>query len=158
LLFNQTLGIADSHWSLYAVGQILGEGQDGSAAILLHFVVGAGIPYFFCFSCGFPYRPAGIPIHSGGNFPLRSVRLSNSFFPPLPPGFWPFVGSLIRLSFTALGAYIAIAITANVREAKYPKKTGGVKYSIPVFLTGMALVSIPIIYVDLVLSFFIALG
>lgn len=142
----------------YAAGRILGEGLDGTAAIFLTFTVGVGIPYFLVFLATsliapreFRFIVVGILLYA-----LYAYQIIRFF--PLPPGFWPFVGSLIRLSFAALGAYIAIAATANVGEAKYPKKTGEVTYRIPVFLTGMALVSIPIIYVVLVLSFFIALG
>lgn len=142
----------------FAVGWLFQEGMNDTAAILLSFIVGVGIPYFLVFLAASlisprEYRFIVLGILLYALYAWRIVR----FF-PLQPGFWPFIGSLIGLSFAAMGAYIAIAVTANVGEAQYPKRKGEVQYNIPVFLTGMALVSIPIIYVVLVLSFFIALG
>jgi Zn-dependent protease with chaperone function len=141
-----------------ATGSLLEDWTNETALILLGFIVGVGLPFFLAFVVASLITPREYRFILVGVLLYALYAWQIIGFFPLTPGFWPFVGSLIRLSFAALGAYLAIALTANVGEAKYPKKTGEVKYSIPVFLTGMALVSIPIIYVVLVLSFFIALG
>ena len=131
---------------------------EGIGSLLYFFVVSIGVSYFLAFTgaslvCPREYR---FILLGALLYLLYAYQIAQAF--PLEPAFWPMLGHIIRLSFAALGAYLAIALTSNAGKLRYRRKTGARAERISTFLTGLGFLSIPITYIVVFLSFFIALG
>jgi Zn-dependent protease with chaperone function len=131
---------------------------EGIGAALYFFVISIGLSSFLAFTVASLISPREYRFILLGAllYLFYAYQIARSFPPEL--AFWRILGNIIRLSFAALGAYLAIALTSRAGKVRYRRKTGAAAERISTFLTVLAFLSIPITYFVVFLSFFIALG
>lgn len=131
---------------------------DDSSTRMISFILGSGMAAFLSVAAACIVSPKehrhiliGILVYA-----LCALYIREFF--PLTQGFWPFAGDVLQLSFASLGAYGAAALVGNLGKARFPRKAGARATRLPFILIFLAMVSIPITYVMLFLSFLVALG
>ena len=137
---------------------LLGRMADNSSTRMISFILGSGMAAFLSVAVACMVSPKEHRHILIGFLVYALCALYISEFFPLPKEFWPFAGDVIQLSFASLGAYGAAALLGNLGKARFPRRTGAGATRLPFILIVLAMVSIPITYVMLFLSFLVALG
>ena len=141
----------------WLLGRLVGASRDADWYVWLHFILDGGISAFLaCCAASLTAPKEHRFVLLGFLLYILYTLFILDFF-PLQPAFWPVLGDIIRLSFAAVGAYVAITLTAHRGQARFVKQEAA-RPGRTVLLTGMALLSIPITYGVVFLSFFVALG